>query len=271
MKETPKRKKETPFPVLGLGRFRCVPLLAAALGGLLWTSCTDFFSTSLGSWAARDRRNIVPSVNTGNVKDLVVKAENDPDLSLGVLKGIDAAVKKTSGQERISLQGAALEAAVNASGLGGSVLNKAGELSSVDSPEKARDMVVDAITGMKNLEETSTVLGSILPDPEADPEGFLAFTDAADPNDLAMAAAMLLAAEGEKYMDEDEEALEDYMDNFDPFGAGLSPSERLAVKLAEEAAKKSEGLNDSMKDRLDGLHLAPSSPGPEERYGKRTD
>jgi hypothetical protein len=179
-----------------------------------------------------------------------------------VLKGINNAVKKASGGDKIKLQGAALEAAVNASGLGGSVLNKAGELSSVDSPEKAKDMVIDAVNGMKNLDQTSVVLGSILPDPDADPEGFKTFTDAADPNDLAMAAAVLLASEGKKHTDDSSEALSDYVDNFDASGAELNPSEKLAVKLAEEASKKSDGLNSSMKDLLDGLHLAPSIPGP---------
>jgi hypothetical protein len=123
-------------------------------------------------------------------------------------------------------------------------------------------MVVDAIDGMKNLAETSAVLGSILPDPDADPEGFQAFVDAADPNDLAMAAAVLLAAEGEKHLDESDEALSDYVDNFDASGAGLSPSEKLAVKLAEGASQKTDGLNDSMKNLLSGLNLTPAIPSP---------
>jgi hypothetical protein len=235
-------------------------LLMAALGGFfLCASCTDFFSSSLGSWAARNRRNMKPNVNAGNVGDLVSQAENDPDLSLGVLKGIDDAVKNASGEAKTALQQAALGAAVNASGLGASVLNNAGELSSVDSPEKAKDLVVDAINDMKNLSETSDVLGSILPDPDADPEGFQAFVDTADPNELAMAAALLLAAEGEKHVNDSDEALSDYVNNFDASGAGLSDSEKLAVKLAEAAAQKPEGLNDSMKNLLDGLHLAPPS------------
>jgi hypothetical protein len=238
-------------------------LLMAALGGFfLCASCTDFFSSSLGSWAARNRRNMKPNVNAGNAVGLVSQAENDPDLSLGVLKGIDDAVKNASGSDKIKLQDAALGAAVNASGLGASVLNNAGEFSSADNSEKAKDMVVDAINDMKNLAETSAVLGSILPDPDADPEGFQAFADAADPNDLAMAAAVLLASEGKKHVDDGDEALSDYVDNFDASGPGLSDSEKLAVKLAEAAAQKTEGLNDSMKNLLDGLNLTPSISSP---------
>jgi hypothetical protein len=238
------------------------PVLALALGGIfLLGSCTDFFSSSLGTWAVRDRSKTIP-VNPGDVNELVTKVENDPDMSLGVLKGINDAVKNASGADKITLQRAALEAAANAAGLSNSILNRAGELTSADNPEKAKDMMVDAINDMQNLSETSTLLGSVLPDPDADPAGFQAFVDAADPNDLAVAAAVLLAAEGKKHLNESGEAMSDYVDNFDPSGAGLSPSEKLAVTLAEEAAKKPGDLNDSMKNLLDGMNLTLSAPGP---------
>jgi hypothetical protein len=238
------------------------PFLTLALGGVfLLGSCTDFFSSSLGTWAVRDRTKKIP-VDPGNVNELVTKVENDPDMSLGVLKGISDAVKNASGADKVKLQTAALGAAVNAAALSNSILNRAGELSSADSPDKAKDMMVDAINDMQHLSETSTILGSVLPDPDADPEGFQTFVDAADPNDLAVAAAVLLAAEGKKHLDDSGEAMSDYVDNFDPSGAGLSPSEKLAVTLAGEAAKKPGDINSSVKNLLDGMNLTLSVPGP---------
>jgi hypothetical protein len=236
-------------------RFFGFALFAAA--GLL-ASCTDFFSSSLAPWAARDPASLIPPVTAGNVQDLIAQAENDPNLSLTVLRRIKEAKAKASGEELSRLQASALTAAVNATGLGSSLLSKAGEITSViGDAEKAKGLVVSAINGMSNLAETSELLGDILPAP-GDDGAFQSFVDAADSESLVMSTAVLLAAESQKHGD-----AEEYIENFDPQQT-LTPSERLTVDLAEAAVVKieDEGAQGPLGDVLSGLNLAPKDIPP---------
>jgi len=113
----------------------------------------------------------------------------------------------------------------------------ASDLDSLEDDPKT--VIMDAISGMDNLEEAASILADILSG-DFDPS-------TADPNDLAMAAIMLLAAEAKKAPG----GAEDYMDNFDP-KAPLSPTEQLAVDIAK-ASK--DNVSDTMKDLLESLNL----------------
>jgi hypothetical protein len=227
--------------------FRFFAVLVAA--GLV-CSCTEFFSTSLAPWAARDASSLIPPVTTGNVNDLITGSENNPDMSLAVLKKIQDAVNGASAEEASSLQAAALQAASNASGIGPVLLNKAGNISDVvNNPDSARDMVVDAINEMPNLKETGEALAAVLPEPGT--PAFDAFVEKASADDLATAAAVLLAAEAK-----DKDA--DFINNFDPAAANTS-SAQLAVALGTAASKKFDEGDSSgrFKDILGGLNLFP--------------
>jgi hypothetical protein len=227
-----------------------VPILVC-----LFASCTEFFSTSLAPWAARDPSALIPSVDPGNVQDLITQAENNPDLSLALLKGIQDGLNSASEAEAASLRAAALAAAANASGLGASVLNRAGDITgAIGDPENAKQLVTDAINDMQNLQDTSDTLTAILPDPDTDPDGFNAFVDSSNANDLAMAAAVLLAAEAKKHDDDTA-----YMESFDPDSNSLTPSEKMTINLAKAAADKfeQEGTDSPLKGVLDGLNLIP--------------
>ncbi|MDR2094141.1 MAG: hypothetical protein LBP76_01315 [Treponema sp.] len=234
-----------------------LPVIAAwSTGALLCllASCTQFFSTSLAPWAARDPASLIPPVTTGNVHDLIGTAENDPDMSLALLKGINDAMAGASAEEKVKLQTAALEVAVNASSLGPSLLNKVEDSSALaEDPQKAKQMVLDSLNDMENLTSTADTLALILPDP-SDEAAFGAFTDTADADSLAMAAAVLLAAEAKK-----EANSGDFLENFDPADTALSDSAKLAVKLAEAAKTKNDNNNEGsgmLKDMLEGLNLS---------------
>jgi hypothetical protein len=218
------------------------------LVSVLIVSCTDFFSTSLAPWAQRDPDSLIPKVTTGNVKDLVRQAANNPDLSLAVLKKIRDAEKKASGGDATALQLAALDAASNATGPVQTMLKHADELQNIDTEDGAKELVVKVIDDMTNLSETGKLLKEIIPDPVADPPGFQAFVDAADPVDLAMAAAMvLLAADAANSPDK-----ADYITNYAP---GSSP---LAEALAVAAVNKdTDGKMGPAADLLKNLGLAP--------------
>jgi hypothetical protein len=188
-------------------------------------------------------------VNTGNVKDLIAGSENNPDMSLELLKKIRDAAGDAGGDEAAELQAAALQAAVNASGLGGAMLNSVDEIAKfMDDPEASKNLS-KTINDMPNLEETGEVLTETLPEPGT-PE-FDAFVDKADPDDLAAASVALLASEA-RGQDED------FIDNFDPDAADTGAA-KLAVALAEAAAKKYEDDNSDspFKDLLEGLNLFP--------------
>ena len=242
-------------------------ILLSALGifafAALFVSCMDFFSTSMASWASRDKNKMVPPVTAGNVSDLVNMAENDPDLSLAVLQKIKDAMDNASGDDRQILQEAALTAAVNAVGLGQSVLGALEKLSSIggdDAESQAKDTVLKAINDMTNLDSAGQALLDILPSPDSDE--FDAFTAQANANDLALAAAVLLAGEAKSQAGNSENGMESYIDDVaDRIESGdLNESERLAQALALAAALegREDELSQPLKDVLSSLNLLKS-------------
>ncbi|MDR0600872.1 MAG: hypothetical protein LBG42_00690 [Treponema sp.] len=160
---------------------------------ILFSSCTNFFSTSLASWARRDPSALIPAVMAGNVNGLVEKAANDPALSLALLKSIRDAVRGTFGTGRTVLQAAAVKAAVNAAAPASAVLNHIDEDTEINSGNAA-DLFNRIVSDIKNLPETAGALKEALPAAAVpgDPE-FDAFTGAADPYYLAMAAMVIFA------------------------------------------------------------------------------
>ena len=234
------REKHPFFGTLAL----LLPLVLAV--GIFGASCTDFFSISWASWAKRDPHNLIPPVNAGNIDELVNDPyiADDPDLSLALLENIDAAMDGASDEDKEILQNAALEVAVNASGLGQAALGLLSDLDSLqDDPV---GMILDAISGMDNLEATSELLCSIL-------EGFDPNNENADPTDLALAAVVLLAAEAQKAQNEPG-GIDGYVDDF----ANRPPNpgaEQLAVDLATAALNNADDTSGPLWDALRDLGL----------------
>ena len=242
-------------------------LLAIIPAAAVIISCTDFFSTSWAPWAARDPNKLIPAITADNVDELIAMAGNDPNLSLAVLQKIRQGIKDSSGDEKLKLQTAALEAAANSVGIGQSVLGAAGQLTNLggDDPEgMAKDMVISAINGLQNLESTCGALLDSLPmpanpaDPAAD-AAFMAFANKANADDLAMAAVILIAGEAKKQMKTMEP--DDYIDELgekivdgDP---SLTGSENLAqaMAIASVLEDRADEISGPLKDVLLGLKL----------------
>ena len=216
---------------------------------VIFTSCVDFFSTSLFPWAARNDRDIIPPITVDNVDEIIELFADDPDGSLVVLEKIQEAVEGASGDDKAILQAAAVEAAVNAVGLGQTIISSAGSLLDCETKEEARDVVLDAINGMPNLDEAGSLLFDILPDP-LDPE-FNSFTEKTSADDLAFAAILLISAEAKK---NNSGNLGEYMDNY---SSDPSPSAELAQAIALAAALdgREDELSESLKLALEGLNL----------------
>jgi len=215
-------------------------------------SCRQFFTTSLAPWAARDPASLIPPVTTGNIDDLLEQSANNPDQSLALLDKIANVITTASAADAAVLQAASLTAASNASGVATAVLQNTGTL--LDTMQNNGDIIPvisDAISGLSNLESTADLLATVLPDP-SDTAAFDAFVAQASPEDLAMAAIVLLASEAQAAG-----GVDTYISNFDPQSGSLSDTEALAVALASAAATSyaDSGGTGPLADILAGLNL----------------
>jgi hypothetical protein len=212
-------------------------------------SCTDMFTTSLGSWAARDPDSLVSEVTAHNVRDLV-EASQDPAYSLALLKKIWVSSAASFGPDKAALQTAALQTAANASGLTNSLLSLIGDLKDFDDAAMIKTKVEAAIYGAVNLPESAAVLSALLPDP-GDASSLNLLSLFSDSPDLAMAAVVLLAAEARAYGDTSA-----YIGAFNASAPGTR-GEQLAVQLATAAAAKyaAEGGSGNLTDILGALNL----------------
>ncbi|WP_304225179.1 hypothetical protein, partial [Gracilinema caldarium] len=214
-------------------------------------SCRQFFTTSLASWAARDPASLIPPVTASNIDDLLAQSANSPAQSLALLDSIADALATASASDAAVLQAAALQAASNASGVATSVLSNAGTmLETLQGSGDIIPVISDAITDLTNLAPSAELLAAILPAP-TDTTAFNAFVDQASPEELAMAAVVLLAAEAQA-----SGSVENYISTFDPSNPA-SEAETLAVALAEAAATAyaTSGGTGPLADILAGLNL----------------
>jgi hypothetical protein len=226
-------------------------IVPGLLMSLFFVSCTNFFTNSWGKWAARDPASLIPKVTASNVDDLISKSENNPDLSLEVLKKIGSAVGSASGSDKAHLQNAAITAAVNASNLTTTLLNNASNVSNLEDADEVKDLITNTLNSMNNLTSASDNLTGILAQDTA-------FMDSASADDLALAAALILAGEAKK---QGSDIFNDYEN------ASIPPESQAAVDLAEILATKAqekydagENANSPLKDLLDKLGIVPPSP-----------
>jgi len=179
------------------------------------------------------------------------QSANNPDQSLALLDSIDDALATASAEDQAVLQAAALSAASNASGVATSILSNAGDvLNAMESGQQDAIIAVvsDAIADLSNLDNTATVLEDILPDPGT--QAFDDFVAQASPEDLAMAAIVLLASEAQA-----SGGVESYITQFPP--TSPNTTETLAVELAVAAADSyaASGGTGQLADILAGLNL----------------
>ena len=231
--------------VFRIGKFSVLTVLFSFLLG----SCTDFFSTSLAPWAARDPASLIPNVNAGNVDELIRKTRNDPDMSLEVLKGIKNASKNAKGQDLLTLQQASIQSATNATGLAAALISQAGNVSNINDINDAKELLESSLASIKNINSVSDNLNEILSRPGD--QGWDSFVENSSADDMAIAAVLLLAGEAKASGD-----CYNYFDSFDPQNPADAKGD-LAVALVKEAVDKagSSGLSDSLKALVEGLNL----------------
>jgi hypothetical protein len=216
---------------------------------LLWVlpGCSNIFSTSLAPWAARDPSTLIPDVTADNVWDLIDLAEGDPDLSLELLREIGSAVSGASGNDRAELQAAGLAAAINASELGEELLRNLHGIGDLTGEAEIKALINGVLGSAGNLIPAGDTLAGMLPStPSPGNPEFDAFAAAASGDDLAMAAAVLLASEAKKTGDNVEDMPGTY--------ASTNTTIALAKALATAANNKPD-VSDSIRDILGYLDL----------------
>lgn len=200
--------------------------------------CSNVFSSSLAPWAARDPADLIPDVDAGNVRELAELAEDDPGLSLELLKRIRDAAAGASSPDKAKLRAAGLPAAANASELGGAILRNLRGTGDLDA-DHIQDLINSALNDAGNLLSAAAVLEDLLgTDPAADPS----FAAASSAGDLAMAAVIFLAAEAKQ------SGTSTFIESYTPVPGSL------IYKLALAAYGKPD-VSGSIKDIIEGLRL----------------
>jgi hypothetical protein len=224
-------------------------MVSGILASLVFVSCTDFFTSSWGEWAARDPANLIRNVSAGNVDEYIEMAENNPGLSLELLKKINGAVGSASGSDKTHLQSAAVTAAVNASDFTNVLMNNVPDVSTLEDGDKVKELINDTLNSMGNLTSVSDTLTGVLE------QDTTAFIDSASADDLAMAAALILAGEAKKT---GTDIFSNYIPNSAPPGTSLALAEELAAAAMgkyEDPSNTSASTDSLLYDLLGKLNL----------------
>jgi hypothetical protein len=99
----------------------CIGLLA-----MICTSCPEVMSTTWARWAKRAPK--IPAITSDNIDSLVDATVGDPDFAGALLETIRKEIPGKEGEEKAKLQGAAITAAANGSGLDIAVVTHLGGL-----------------------------------------------------------------------------------------------------------------------------------------------
>ncbi|MDR1218795.1 MAG: hypothetical protein LBK73_04210 [Treponema sp.] len=187
------------------------PLLALLIAAAVaFVSCDDFFGTSWGAPRDYDPSNI--DVSAGNVDQWIAESAGNPDLAEALMKKIKADLDKSglSSADRLALQNAGMRLAIEASGLGTSLVSNAtsvlGDLSDFENldAEKIEETVKNLFTDIQSdfrvrgpaaAANLAEIAGHSLKDGTGGtPEFSQDFAGAAKPADVGMAVVTLAMA-----------------------------------------------------------------------------
>jgi ribosomal silencing factor RsfS len=177
--------------------------LAIVLCISLVTSCTDFFTTSLGKWAARDVSKIDVKVTAENVEDLVEQAKGDKEMQLAILDKVVDAAKDASGEEKQELQNAGVGLVLDTTDIMGTVMENIGDINNLESMEDPSEMIdyfTSIVNSIDNLQESTDALTTLIPSDDASIDEYMNGNDIGE-GDLALISVLLLASEIQRITD----------------------------------------------------------------------
>ncbi len=211
------------------------PLIIILFVGVL-TSCDDFFTTSWGSWAARDMSKMDFKVSADNIDDLMDKAANNKKMQAAILDSLVDAVKKAEGEDKKKLQNAGVDLALSCTNVMDTVLNSMAELESlVDNDGDIGSYVAGLVDSMDNLSESTDALLEIIPLEDVD-----SFVTANNATNSFFTAILLISAVAEEQGQTTEEFFNELTgDNGSDMLTALNdPKVALALALADAASEK---------------------------------
>ncbi len=232
------------------------PLTIVLLAGIL-TSCTDFFTTSWGEWAARDKSTLVKNVTSDNIDELMATAANDKEMQVIIMNNlVDAVSKEENPDKKKKLQNAGVELALSTTNIMDTVLGSVGELTSLmdggDGGEVDTDEVItyvtDILNSMSNLQGSTDNLSAMINIEDIDN-----LVDENNAMNMALTSVLLLCAEVQSVASE-EKPMQDYFDdladsgNFDPNDSTTYPEEFQDNPKFELAIKLGMGSIDKISD-----------------------
>ncbi len=224
------------------------PLMIILLVGLL-ISCDDFFTTSWGSWAARDMSKMNFKVSADNIDDLKDMAAGDSAMQLSLLEDLVKAAKNAPPEEKQKLQDAGIELAIESSNIMGAVTNsvdKISELLEGDTEEMDHDEMVSFITdiigSMDNLQASTDAVTALLPNPDDEnyDAALEAFVTNGDATNNVLVSVLLVIAEAEAITADPE----------------LNPNGKTVEELFD-AMMSDEDADDELQELLDRVKESP--------------
>ncbi|MDR0599366.1 MAG: hypothetical protein LBG84_04700 [Treponema sp.] len=176
-------------------------LLLVLAGTLVLASCDNFFSDSWGTARSYDPDKI--TLTDGNLDLWIKNARGNPELAAAITRKIIDEIRNKSGAEKVKFQEAGMKLAVEASGVGASIISSAADV--INKLENNEDSAIKDILSKiqsdfasggpgaaSNIADLVTVSSSNTP--AVDP-GYAA---AASASDIGMATMVLALAVMEK-------------------------------------------------------------------------
>jgi hypothetical protein len=209
-------------------RWFFVPVVFLLFGTLFFTSCDDFLSKSWGSGRKYDYTKI--DLNSRNLDSWIDTAVGNPELAHALTEKIktDVTSGKLSPADQVQYQRAGVTLAVEATGLGTSIIaNASGAVG--DIQDKNPDAVIDILNnirgdfnannGVKAANDIAVIVGVSIDSMFVAQSGIPRFNDgydaAATPSEVAQAVLVLTVAVFEDLNDQinDTESLWDLINN----------------------------------------------------------
>ncbi|MDR2433565.1 MAG: hypothetical protein LBD47_03245 [Treponema sp.] len=214
---------------------------AFLLGVLLVISCDDFYSATWGTAREYDASKI--SVNAGNVDEWVEKAAGNPELADAVTDAIKNELEKGSLNtgDKAKLQDAGVALAIEASGIGETILEKAADTLSngISSVEDLSKLLADVQSdfkknnGAKAASDIADIISGSLAQPsygkDSVPKLTGAYVNAEDPADVGQAVVVLTLALVGKATDASKDMSAVNLSDFAAYGVYINVNKEAAV------------------------------------------
>ncbi|MDR1862839.1 MAG: hypothetical protein LBQ67_02845 [Treponema sp.] len=254
------------------------PILTLLLGALILSSCDEFFSSSWGSPRDYDPSKI--KLSASNLDSWLDAAVGNPELADALTEKIKKELNSgaLNPADKVKFQTAGVKLAVEASGLGTSILtNASSALSSIDNEDEGavKGLLSDVQNSFKSnngakaaADIAEMVGGGLSSNDGATPEFDAAYAAAVTPSDAAQAVLVLALAVVDANFAEVE------LDEYDDLDIGLTVDEG-AVKIetdnggtpSDEAVALAAYLNLIAQDTTGKFENNPVTKAIKEAFG----